>query len=250
VMEGVVHHTDLLSLCAQLEPASVDMVLVDLPYGTTRATWDSIIPFDPMWTAFKRIIRPRGAIVMTASQPFTSALVMSNPAAFRHEWIWEKDNGSNFLNTHREPFKTHESVLVFGTEGVDYWPCMEAGYRPYTNRHKSNSKLYGSHGEIVTISSGERFPKSILRFARQRTEHPTAKPVDLFRYLIRTYTRPGDLVVDPCVGSGTTALAARAEGRRYIVGDSSAEYCEVARKRLDAPYTLPMLGLFAEEGAS
>jgi site-specific DNA-methyltransferase (adenine-specific) len=255
-MEGIVHHTDLLSLCAQLEPASVDMILCDLPYGTTACSWDTVIPFAPMWAAFRRIVKPRAAIVLTASQPFTSALVMSNPKWFRYEWVWDKVNRyTNYGNVSFAPLKRHESVLTFCESTPTYYPQMARGI-PYIARRSGNMAGVYKDGGLHPkdgINLGERFPHSIIAIeADNKLEvglHPTQKPVDLFRYLIRTYTRPGDLVVDPCVGSGTTALAARAEGRRYIVGDSSAEYCEVARKRLDAPYTLPMLGLFAEEGA-
>jgi site-specific DNA-methyltransferase (adenine-specific) len=265
--ENAVYNTDLLSLCAQLEPASVDMILCDLPYGTTACSWDTVIPFAPMWDAFRRIVKPRAAIVLTASQPFTSALVMSNPSAFKYEWIWHKAKGINFLHAKNMPIKTHESVLVFsdapighhqqlGAERMNYNPqglvrVNARWHRP--KQYPTEHRITRPSNQLDRIIEFSNYPTSVIQFDnsdnRERGHHPTQKPVDLFRYLIRTYTRPGDLVVDPCVGSGTTALAARAEGRRYIVGDSSAEYCEVARKRLDAPYTLPMLGLFAEEGA-
>lgn len=234
-----VNCTDLFALCDGLPDASVDMILCDLPYAVTQNGWDELIPFAPMWTAFKRVIKPRGAIVLTASQPFTSALVMSNPSMFRYEWIWNKSQGSGFLDANRKPLKAHESVLVFAEERPVYYPQMTFG-QPYISKRRNaltNSKNYGKFGLVDTISNGERFPVSSLYFPNERTEHPTQKPVELFSYLIRTYTQPGELVLDPCVGSGTTAIAAREEGRQFICGDSSAEYVAIAQKRLDAPYT-------------
>jgi site-specific DNA-methyltransferase (adenine-specific) len=257
IEHNTVHNTDLLSLCADIEPASVDMILCDLPYGVTSCNWDSVIPFAPMWAAFKRIVKPRAAIVLTASQPFTSALVMSNPKWFKYAWVWDKGNSTGHLNANIMPLRRHEDVLVFADGTPDYYPVMTAYDKPrIVNAGRKQtvggdgSSTYGKRETGISRLAYERYPTSILYFAigdRSLIVHPTQKPVALFRYLIRTYTRPGDLVVDPCVGSGTTALAARAEGRNYIVGDSSAEYCEVARKRLDAPYTLPMM---FEESAS
>lgn len=232
-----IHHTDLLSLCATLDAASIDAIICDLPYGTTSCSWDEIIPFEPMWAAFKRVIKPRGAIVLTASQPFTSKLVMSNLAMFRYEWVWEKDNGSNPTLTDYQPFKVHESALVFSRESATYYPQLVRG-KPYvamaggSNRATIDYDLSG----YVTDNKGTRVPRSVIKFNLERGYHPTQKPVDLFRYLIRTYTQPGDTVLDPCVGSGTTAVAARAEGRHYIVGDTSAEYIAITRDRLRMPF--------------
>jgi site-specific DNA-methyltransferase (adenine-specific) len=256
---NAVHNTDLLTLCAQIEPASVDLICADLPYGVTSCAWDSVIPFEPMWAAFKRIVKPRAAIVLTASQPFTSALVMSNPKWFKYSWYWQKERATGFNYAAFQPMRIIEDVCVFGNGPVPYYPQLVKLDKPYRAPYpiiKSDSARMTSSGlnpdgTRIYKTYTHSQPQNLIRFVRDfNTKHPTEKPIALFRYLIRTYTRPGDLVVDPCVGSGTTALAARAEGRRYIVGDSSAEYCEVARKRLDAPYTLPMLGLFAEEGAS
>lgn len=247
-----VYHCDLFTLCDALPDASVDMILCDLPYGTTACAWDTVIPFEPMWARFKRVIKPRGAIVLTASQPFTSALVMSNPKMFRYEWVWLKNRGTNFANAKKQPIRIYEDVLVFG--GDAYYP---QGLRR-VNRVMKNSqsggggvirgnKNSGGGGSLrkaggAYIQEFDNYPANTLRFDLEtgNSIHPTQKPVALFRYLIRTYTQPGELVLDPCVGSGTTALAAREESRQFICGDASLEYVEVARKRLDAPYTLPM----------
>lgn len=193
-----------------------------------------------MWAAFKRIIKPRGAIVLTASQPFTSALVMSNPKWFRYAWVWDKIRPSGFQYANYRPMMQHEDILVFGTGTVNYYPQKVKREKPvrYRGYGKSESNPIGERDGIVRWSN-EISPMTILAYVEPRSElqHPTQKPVDLFRYLIRTYTRPGEIVFDPVCGSGTTAVAAREEGRRYIVGDSSAEYVQVARDRLALPFT-------------
>lgn len=238
-----VHHTDLFTLCDALPSASVDMILCDLPYGTTACAWDTVIPFAPMWERFKRVIKPRGAIVLTASQPFTSALVMSNPTWWHEELIWNKVLAVGFLDANRKHLRQHETVQVFCDGMPTYTPQMSKG-EPYKRPPKKQTPVYGKFVELAGDNpSGDRYPKSILNISnadRTETTHPTQKPVALFRYLIRTYTQPGELVLDPCVGSGTTAIAAREESRQFICGDTSLEYVEVARKRLAAPYTLPM----------
>lgn len=236
-----VYQMDCFDLMAQCDDQSVDMILADFPYGTTACAWDSIIPFEPLWAAFKRVIKPRGAIVLTASQPFTSALIMSNPAWFRHEWIWEKPAGTGYLNANRGPMKNHESVLVFGSGQVPYYPQKETG-EPY----RATSGAVGgfvrdkSVGGYLTENTGERFPKTVLKYDGEMGLHPTQKPLPLWVYLLRTYTRPGELVLDPTCGSGTTAIAARNEGRHFICGDSDPGYVQIARDRLAQPYTIPM----------
>lgn len=235
-----VHHMDIFELCDRVYRAGiqVDCIASDLPYGTTACTWDTIIPFARMWAAFKRIIKPRGAIVLTASQPFTSALVMSNLGMFRYEWIWGKTNGGGFLNANRQPLKRHENILVFSEAQTVYHPEFGNG-KPYRSRSAAAGETTFDQTVAgwITENDGSRYPTSILDFPNDIGFHPTQKPVALFRYLIRTYTHPGELVFDPCVGSGTTAVAAREEGRNFICGDSSPEYVAVARKRLAQPYT-------------
>lgn len=234
-----VHHADLFTLCDSLPDASVDMILCDLPYAVTQNGWDEIIPFAPMWSAFQRVIRRGGAIVLTATNPFSSKLVMSAMHLYRDEWIWHKSTASGFLNANRYPMRCHEHVLVFCDSAPPYYPQMGKG-TPYRALTASKSTNYGKFDQIATVSSGERFPRTVIDFDNETGLHPTQKPVALFRYLIRTYTQPGELVLDPTAGSGTTALAAREESRQFICGDTSLEYVEVARKRLAAPFTLPM----------
>lgn len=232
-----IHHTDLLTLCGMCEPQSIDMILCDLPYGTTACSWDEIIPFEPMWAAFKRVIKPRGAIVLTASQPFTSKLVMSNVNTYRHRWAWDKDNSAGFALANIRPFDVIEDVLVFGLNAVNYYPILETRGNPRLKGGYSASDVYG----LVPSKSKSNtyYPKNLIRFGNAvqiGKTHPTQKPVALFEYLIRTYTREGELVLDPCVGSGTTAYAARSVNRHWICGDKKLKYVEIARKRMAEPY--------------
>lgn len=231
-----IHCMDALQLCNALPDASVDMILCDLPYGTTALRWDSVIPFAPMWAGFKRVIKPRGAIVLTASQPFTSALVMSNVDWFRYEWIIEKALPTNFLDVSWRPLGKHEVALVFYKNTPTFNPQMMEG-KPYSKSglDKNGSYLNGAVLPIYKPNYGTRYPHTIIRSnnANQaEKQHPTQKPVALFEYLIKTYTQAGDMVFDPCVGSGTTAVAAHKTGRNYICGDFTPEYVAIARKRL------------------
>jgi site-specific DNA-methyltransferase (adenine-specific) len=216
---------------------SIDLILCDLPYGTTRCKWDTVIPFELLWGQYERIIKRNGAIVLTASQPFTSALVMSNPKLFRYAWVWDKVKPSGHLNAKIMPMKQHEDVLVFGSGKITYNPEM----RPQKERVSKNylgkkSELFGKEREVSKKTS-EKYPKSILSFsnANQKEKvHPTQKPVDLFAYLIRTYTNEGEIVLDNCIGSGTTAVAAAKAGRNFIGFELEAEYVKIANQRLAA----------------
>ena len=246
----VIVKADALEFMAGLPSASVDMCLVDLPYGTTACSWDEIIPFAPMWEQFRRVTKPRAAIVLTASQPFTSKLVMSNLKMFRYEWIWEKDKATGFLDVDEKPLKAHESILTFGKEMPNYYAQKTYGHKPVNTpgRHDKGTSVYRS-GLIPGVGgSTERFPRSVQYFNTFNSAHgiinPTQKPVALFEYLIRTYTQAGDVVLDCCMGSGTTAVAARQCGRRFVGCDSDAGYVKLANDRLAKPWQ-PMLLEFA-----
>lgn len=245
-------HADLFDLAATLDPASVDMILCDLPYGTTACSWDTVIPFEPMWAAFKRVIKPRGAIVLTASQPFTSRLVCSNLGMFKYSWFWNKVTPTGFISAKCQPMRQVEDVLVFSLGGANNGNRIPMVYYPQglkqSNAIKTNSTTAGGltlrdgghvgpnnalNRNITYLQEWEHYPSNLLTIPRDSYKiHPTQKPVALFEYLIRTYTQPGELVFDPCVGSGTTAIAARKCGRHFICGDSSAEYVKVANDRL------------------
>jgi site-specific DNA-methyltransferase (adenine-specific) len=194
----VLHHGDCLDKMQHIPDQSVDLVLTDPPYGTTACKWDSVIPFDAMWKQLKRIIKPKGAIVLFGSQPFTSALVMSNPAMFRYGWIWNKKKGGNIFNLKYSPYKIHEDVSVFSIDSHNYYPIMEV-------QEKRKSKTYGIGDALGGGNYGDeriyekKNPKSIIEFSNATQKgkfHPTQKPVSLLEYLILTYTQPDELVLD------------------------------------------------------
>lgn len=235
VLRNKVVCSDALEFLKGLPDQSVDAIITDPPYGTTACAWDTVVPFAPMWEGFKRVIKPRGAIVMTASQPFTSALVMSNPSMFRYEWIWVKDNGTDFLNVNRKPFEAHENIVVFYKAQPTYNPQMKVG-TPYRllrgTAYRSGLQQPDVADGTKTINLGQRYPRSYQYFETARGLHPTQKPVSLWSYLIRTYTQPGELVLDPFCGSGTTAVACRATGRDFLCCDLSPEYVAMSLRRL------------------
>jgi len=231
---------DCLEVMEKIPDKSIDMILCDLPYGTTACKWDTIIPFEPLWEQYKRIIKDNGAIVLTASQPFTSALVMSNVKMFKHEWVWIKNRGSNFANTVREPMKEHESALVFANKKWTYNKQMQertgggierSKYLVEHNsqeRHTTRQFEGREHHPIPEL----RVPSSWQKFNIEVGLHPTQKPVALFEYLIKTYTNEGDLVLDNCAGSGTTGIAARKLNRNFILIEKEQEYIDIINKRL------------------
>ena len=231
---------DCLELMKDIADGSVDMILADLPYGTTNCKWDTIIPFEPLWEQYKRAIKPNGAIVLTASQPFTSALVMSNPKMFKYEWIWDKKTGLGFLDAKYRPLKSHENILVFGNCGVSNGSKIPMKYNPQgviasEKTKKNNVKYEGLHSNPSKAEykeTGTNYPKSIQTFSKDRGLHPTQKPVALFEYLIKTYTNEGDLVLDNVAGSGTTGVAALNTNRNYILMEKEPEYVEIIKQRL------------------
>lgn len=233
-----IHHGDCLELMKNIPDKSIDMILCDLPYGTTACKWDSIIPFEPLWEQYERVIKDNGAIVLTAAQPFTSALVMSNPRLFKYEWIWKKTIFANFMHLKRQPAKKHENVLVFYKKQPTYNPRMESG-TPYKNRRKKRKhKIEGTYGKVSdrtdVKNNGVRYPSSVQMFGNPNNKnvHPTQKPVLLFEYLIKTYTNEGETVLDNCIGSGTTAIASFNTGRSFIGIEKEKKYVDIANKRL------------------
>ncbi len=232
---------DCLEVMKDIPDKSIDMILADLPYGTTACKWDTIIPFEPLWKEYKRIIKDNGAIVLTASQPFTSALVMSNPKMFKYEWIWEKNKASNPMLSKHQPLKIHESILVFYSKKGTYNPIIENvsvsdKRKVFTTRTRKLERLGGNtFKDIRKKDVGLRFPKSIKKITQEhfsKISHPTQKPVALFEYLIKTYTNEGDLVLDNVAGSGTTGVACKNLGRNFILIEKEPEYIEIIKKRL------------------
>ena len=229
---------DCLHMMKRLEDGSVDLVLCDLPYGITACKWDSVIPFDELWAAYRRILKPNGAVVLTASQPFTSALVMSNPKWFKYEWVWQKNASTGFLHAKHQPLRNHENVCVFYKKLPTYNPQFTDG-EPYTRKGGAHGENYGEQVQVrvrgVTVYEGVRYPKSVLEFnTATHTQHPTQKPVARMEYMIRTYTNEGDTVLDNCMGSGTTGVAAKLLHRNFIGIELSQEYFDVAKARIAA----------------
>lgn len=226
-----VNNGNCLDLMSDINDKSIDMILCDLPYGTTACKWDTVIPFEPLWAHYKRIIKDNGAIVLTASQPFTSALVMSNIKMFKYCWVWEKEQGVNFMLSKKQPMKVHEDIVVFSNGSCKYNPLMEQG-KPYVSGKGNSGNVTGNVNKVQTTNKGTRFPKTILKINRETGHHPTQKPVALFEYLIKTYTNEGELVLDNCAGSGTTAIACLKTNRNYILIEQESKYCEIANKRI------------------
>ena len=234
---------DCLEVMPTLEAGSLDMVLADPPYGTTACKWDAVIPFEPMWSGIKHCTKKNGAIVMTASQPFTSALIMSNPSMFKHEWVWIKNRGSNFANTVREPMKEHESVLVFSEGGWTYNKQMQertGGGRTLVGQNqkrRTRTENYGTMTDYERVLPELRVPSSWQKFNTEVGLHPTQKPVALMEYLIRTYTNPVDTVLDFTMGSGTTGVAAVNLGRRFVGIEKDEKHFEVSATRIQTAIT-------------
>jgi site-specific DNA-methyltransferase (adenine-specific) len=238
----MLYHGDCLEIIPHLIPAgSIDLILCDLPYGITSAGFDCEIDLQRLWPQLWRIARPHCPVVLTASQPFTSVMVVSQIEHFKHEWVWIKNRGSNFANTVREPMKEHESILVFARGKWTYNKQMQARTGGVASRveydfnHRTATENYGKFdGKEGQSLPPERVPSSWQKFNTEVGLHPQQKPVDLFRYLIRTYSNPGMTVLDFSSGSGTTAIAALREDRRYICIEKELRFVEAAKARIEA----------------
>lgn len=233
-MNVQLYQGDCLWVMNAIPDASADMLLCDLPYGTTQNKWDAIIPFEPMWEQYKRICK--GAVVLTAAQPFTSALVMSNLREFKYQWVWEKSIASGFLNAKKQPLRAHEDVLVFYKQPPVYNPQMiDRGERKVSRRIGTKTQNYDNASKETFYDSTGRYPRSVQTFP-SRTDgdnlHPTQKPVALMEYLIKTYTNPGMMVIDNCMGSGTTGVACVNTGRNFIGIEQDPNYFKIAQERI------------------
>ena len=229
---------DCLELMKDIPDKSVDMILCDLPYGTTSCKWDSVIPFEPLWEHYKRVIKDNGAIVLTARQPFTSRLIASNEKMFRQTWVWDKVIGVNFMNAKKMHIQGFEDICVFYKKLPTYNPQMEEGI-PFKDsretKHRTETEALGSRVKYTPQNNnGTRYPRGIIRFSARNNKplHPTQKPVPLFEYLIKTYTNDGETVLDNCMGSGTTGAACKNLNRKFIGIELDKNYFEIAKNRI------------------
>jgi len=256
------YHGDCLEVLPTFPPASVEAIITDLPYGSTACDWDSIIPLAPMWEQARRVLKPNGVFITTASQPFTTVLINSNFDWFKYNWVWDKTLGANFMNLANRPFKTHEDILVFSAVAAFTFNPIKTyraessllrdpiGTKRKIHRGADRAKYYGTlRGSMNHISTdGTKHPIDILKFSPRESgvvykiNHPTKKPVALYEYLIRTYTNPAETVLDICMGSGTTGVAAKQTGRNFIGIEKERKYFVIADKRIGSA-NLP---LFAE----
>lgn len=233
---------DCLEVLPLLPAASVDMVLADLPYGTTACRWDAVIPFEALWREYRRVVKPSGALVLTAAQPFTSALIASNFPMFRYVWVWDKVLPRGHLNAKKQPMRVHEDIVVFSAEPHTYNPQKTSGHVRKVARAKyvkggDGSQVYGKEVRDTLYDSTERYPTTIVTFstADQRDKvHPTQKPVDLMEYFIRTYSHQGDTVLDNTMGSGTTGVACVTTKRKFIGIEKEEPYFDIAITRVTA----------------
>ena len=232
-------HGECLELMRDIPDGSVDMVLCDLPYGTTQNRWDTCIPLEPLWEHWHRVCKLNAAVLLFGQMPFTAALVMSNPREFRYEWIYEKTSPSGFLNANKMPMKAHENICVFYRKTPTYNPQFEAGSAYVHKSMTVSSKSYRDGiGECKTESDGKRYPRDVIKISNpswgpDKGLHPTQKPVALLEYLIKTYTDPGETVLDNCMGSGSTGAACVNTGRDFIGIEMDPGYFRIARERIE-----------------
>lgn len=229
---------DCLELMKDIPNGSIDMILCDLPYGTTQNKWDSVLDLIEIWEHYTRIIKDNGAIVLTGQSVFSASLIMSQPKLYRYTLIWEKTKAGGFLNAKRMPLQAHEDILVFYKKLPNYNPQMEIG-KPYTKKAVTNGdgKNYGKFDRVgqIAVNDGKRYPRSVVKFSNDNhgSLHPTQKPIELFEWLIKTYTNEGDVVLDNTAGSGTTAIACLNTNRHFIVMEQDQKYYEIMCNRIE-----------------
>jgi len=246
-------HGDCLEKMKDIPDKSIDMILCDLPYGTTACKWDVVIPFEPLWEQYKRIIKDRGAIVLFGSEPFSSVLRCSNLSMYKYDWVWKKSKSGNFIQANFQPIKYHESISVFSTSPASftktrqpmyYYPQMwgettacNKGQSIQTAVSANRGKFSDSYKLKSTNKTGKRFPISVIEYANTDKLHPTQKPVALLEYLVRTYTLEGETVLDNCMGSGSTGVACTNTKRNFIGIEKDDKYFEIAKKRIEEHLT-------------
>lgn len=227
---------DCLGFMPFIPDGSVDMILCDLPYGTTDCKWDSIVPMQKLWENYERIIKPNGAILLFAQTPFDKVLGCSNLKLLRNEWIWEKPNATGAMNANKMQLKSHENILVFYKKLPTYNPQFTDGGSWKKVRTKHVAGVHARNGlkdNFLSSNDGKRYPRSVIKFSSDRGFHPTQKPVALLEYLIKTYTNEGDMVLDNCMGSGSTGVAALQCGRKFVGIEKDENYFSIAQKRIN-----------------
>lgn len=235
ICENTIILSESIEAMKKIDDCSIDMVMCDLPYGTTACKWDTIIPLDKLWEQYNRICKQNAAMVFTAAQPFTTVLAYSNIENFRYEWIWEKPQGTNPMNAKIMPLKSHENILVFYRKKPTYNPQMwySTPYSGFSSDTKTIGEVYGSQkSKHRDNPDGSRYPKTIIKHKQEKGFHPTQKPVGLMEYLIKTYTNVGDIVVDNTMGSGTTGVACVNTDRKFIGIEMEKEYFDISVKRI------------------
>ena len=239
-------HGDCLDLMSDIPDKSVDMVMADPPYGTTACKWDSVISLEPMWKHLKRVIKKNGAIVMTASQPFTTTLISSNTKMFKYCWYWDKKRGVGHLNAKKQPMMQIEDICIFYSKQAMYNPQMRKREKARTSKNNATQKVYGkTQNNFVSKKLDKKYPINIIEFSKsalsERLLHPNQKPVALMEYLIKTYTNEGETVLDFCMGSGTTGVACLNLNRRFIGIEKDPDYFKIATERIDRAQEQPKL---------
>ena len=234
-----IYNEDCLDGMRRIPDKSIDMILCDLPYGTTQCKWDLVIPFEPLWEQYERVVKDNGAIVLFACEPFASYLRLSNIKMYKYDWVWDKVKGTGFLNAKKQPMRNHEIICVFYRKQCTYNPQKTQGHiRKQSYRSKDHqTDVYGEMKNDYTYDSTERYPRSIQVFStdtQNSSLHPTQKPVSLCEYLIKTYTNEGEIVLDNCIGSGTTAIACINTNRNYIGFELDKTYYDIANERIKA----------------
>lgn len=236
----MLYNDDMFNVLLNLEDNSVDLLLTDFPYGTLnkRNTWDTIIDYNVFWKEAYRVCKVNAAIVSTAAQPFTSVLISSNYRDFKYSWVWEKSKASNYLNAKKQPLRAHEDIVVFYRNQCTYNPQMVEGIPYDKGTAVRDTEAYGVQTKAVHVVSGDgmRYPRSVQYFRTAESEgkhHPTQKPVALMEYLVKTYSNPNDVVLDPCMGSGTTGVACKNTGRQFIGIEKDPDYFTLAQTRIN-----------------
>jgi len=228
---------DCLEVMKTIPDKSIDAIICDLPYGTTACKWDSVIPFEPLWAQYKRIIKGNGAIVLFGQEPFSSLLRMSNIGEYKYDWIWDKVKPGTFATAKYQPLRQHELISVFYKNFGAYNPQMTERDKPKTSKRYGNSDSASlKYNDGLNRTYTQLYPKTILKYSNATQKgkvHPTQKPVDLLEYLVKTYTNQGDTVLDNCMGSGTTGVACKNLGRKFIGIEQDANYFQIAKNRIE-----------------